>query len=169
MQLLERIPDFTLPDLQGRIHILGDYRGRIVVLNFWSADCPYCADADARLQAYCRAWGQAVAVLTVACNDNETEAAIRAAAARRGVEPVLRDAQHRLADSLAALTTPHVFVIDGQGILRYQGAFDDVSLRQRQPTRFYLKAAVDALLEGREPAPAETPPFGCAIVRIMLE
>lgn len=165
----ERVPDFTLPDLQGRIHILGDYRGRIVVLTFWSADCPYSGQADERLLAYGREWGQAVVVLDVASNDSESREQLAAAAKSRKAPVILHDERHRLADRFAAVTTPHCFVIDGSGVLRYQGAFDDTSLRRRQPLRVYVKEAVDALLAGRPPDPVSTQPFGCAIVRIMLE
>ena len=70
-----------------------------------------------------------------------------------------------LPDLYGSLTTPHIFVIDREGKLRYQGAFDDVTFRQREPTRFYLKDALDALLAGRQPEPAQTTPYGCSIVR----
>jgi peroxiredoxin len=169
VQTGERVPDFTLPDLQGRIHILGDYRGRIVVLNFWSAECPYSGQADARLLEFSREWGEAVVVLNVASNDNESREQVAAAVRGRKLPVILYDERHRVADQFAAQTTPHCFVIDGQGLLRYQGAFDDTSLRRRQPVRFHVKEAVDALLAGRSPDPASIQPFGCAIVRIMLE
>jgi len=65
-----------------------------------------------------------------------------------------------------AVTTPHVFVIGADGVLRYTGAPDDVGFRMRTPTRAYLAQAVEALLDGREPDPAETPPFGCALVHV---
>ncbi|MFH2102282.1 MAG: hypothetical protein ABIJ39_02840 [Chloroflexota bacterium] len=64
-----------------------------------------------------------------------------------------------------AKTTPHLFVVDPDGILRYQGAFDDVTFRQRTPAVGYLAQAVEALLSGGRPDPAETPPYGCALVR----
>jgi hypothetical protein len=56
-------------------------------------------------------------------------------------------------------------VIDQAGLLRYQGAVDDVTFRQRTPTRYYLREAVEALLAGRQPQPQETPPYGCTVVR----
>ena len=39
-------PDFTLPDLNSDHHSLSDFFGRIVVLNFWSAECPWSSRAD---------------------------------------------------------------------------------------------------------------------------
>jgi peroxiredoxin len=169
VELNQTVPDFTLPDLTGRIHILSDYRGRIVVINFWSAECPYASQADAALQPLLLLWGKKVALLTVASNENETPAQLRAVARRRKLPLVLRDEAHQVADRFEAVTTPHVFVLDETGRLRYQGAFDDVTFRRREPTRFYLREAVEALLVGRSPDPAETAPYGCSIVRFVLE
>ena len=78
---------------------------------------------------------------------------------------ILRDQDQRTADAYGAVTTPHVYVIDVEGVLRYAGGLDDVNLRQREPTTNYLKQAVEAAQAGRAPDPSETPPFGCAIVR----
>ena len=72
-------------------------------------------------------------------------------------------------DAYGVQTLPHLFVIDARGLLRYRGAFDDVTFRQRTPTRFYLKDAVDRLLAGQTPNPAETPAYGCAVVRYFLD
>ena len=165
MDLNQPAPEFTLPDLDGRIHMLGDYRGRLVIVNFWSAECPHARRADLALTAALEDWGEAVALLPVAANANETEALIAGAARGRGLPLVLRDVNHAVADRYVAQTTPHAFLIDRQGRLRYRGAVDDVSIRQGEPTRFYLGEAVEALLSDRIPDPAETQPFGCIIVR----
>jgi hypothetical protein len=90
---------------------------------------------------------------------------VEEAARSRSLPTVLIDAAHVAADLYEALTTPHVFVVDRDGILRYRGAVDDVSIGRRTASRFFLKEAVDALLEGHLPALTETPAFGCAIVR----
>ena len=161
----EIAPDFTLPDLQGNHHRLSEGRGRIVILNFWSAECPYAARADRELSGYIQEWGEAVLLLSIASNANEPVDLLRRIADERGLAPVLYDAQQQVADLYGAVTTPHLFVIDADGILRYQGAIDDVTFRQRSPTRAYLKQAVEAVLAGRDPEPAETQPYGCTVVR----
>jgi hypothetical protein len=88
-----------------------------------------------------------------------------AAAKARRLPTVLLDSQHLIADLYEAITTPHAFVIDREGILRYRGAVDDVTFRHRKATRFYLEEAVEALLDGRLPELQETLAYGCAIVR----
>ena len=158
-------PDFELPDLSGQPHTLQDFRGQVVLLNFWSAECPHAARVDGELLNDLRRWGSRVAMISSASNVNEPTELISRVANERNLPLVLHDTQGKVADLYAAQTTPHLFLIDQSGILRYQGAYDDVTFRQRTPTRFYLRQAVQALLSGQMPDPAETPPYGCAIVR----
>lgn len=157
--------DFRLDDVDGRVVRLADLRGRIVVLCFWSAECPWVERADAQLQALLAQWGERVIYLPVASNANESPEQARAAAARRGLPPPLWDADSALAERYGAQVTPHFFVIDGEGRLRYQGALDDVTFRQRAPTRHYVQGAVEALLAGRSPEIAESAAYGCTLVR----
>jgi peroxiredoxin len=157
-------PNFHLPDLEGQMHALEDWRGRIVIVNFWSAECPWAEEADRELLSHLPAWGDAVVLMPVASNQNETLSQLRQAAAQRGLPHLLLDQKGHAADSYGAQTTPHLFVIDPQGIVRYQGAFNDRTFRQRTPTRAYLREAVEALLDGRSPDPDTTQPYGCALV-----
>lgn len=110
-------------------------------------------------------WGGEVELLSIASNRNESAQIVEEVSKARNLPTVLIDAEHLVADIYEAAATPHVFVVDRDGILRYRGAVDDVTFRRRQAARFFLKEAVDALLEGRSPALAETPAYGCAIVR----
>jgi peroxiredoxin len=165
MNLNESTPNFELPDLNGKIHRLSDERGKIVIMNFWSCECPHSERADHALMAMSVQWAHDVAMLSIASNRSESIQSIEEAAKARRLPIVLIDAGHSVADLYNAQTTPHAFVIDREGFLRYRGAVDDVTFRQRKPTRFFLDEAVEALLEGRLPALAETPAYGCTIVR----
>ncbi|MFL7869857.1 MAG: redoxin domain-containing protein [Anaerolineales bacterium] len=165
LELNELAPEFTLPDLDGRIHMLSDYRGRIVIVNFWSAECPHSERFDADITTCLSQWGADVVLLSIASNANEPDDMLATAARQRKIPVLLRDADGSVADRYEAQTTPHVFLIDRQGILRYRGAVDDVAFRQRVATRFYLKDAVEALLAKRLPEITAVKPFGCTIVR----
>jgi peroxiredoxin len=165
MQINQPAPEFQLPDLQGVFHKLCDYRGRIVIVNFWSAECPHSERADHSTMACLVQWGQDVQLLSVAANRNESIQMVAEAAQVRRLPTVLLDAEHVVADLYEAVTTPHAFVMDREGILRYRGAIDDVTFRQRKATRFYLEETVEALLAGRVPKLQETPAYGCTIVR----
>jgi peroxiredoxin len=158
-------PDFTLADIHGRPHTLSNLTGKVVILNFWSAECPHSARADRELTKCLVAWGDDVVLLAIASNASETPAQIDQVAAERHLTTVLLDPDHRTADLYAAQTTPHLFVIDPVGILRYQGALDDVTFRKREPSQNYLCDAVAAVLAGRQPTPDLTPAYGCIIVR----
>lgn len=158
-------PDFRLRELDGREHLLSEYRGRIVILNFWSCECPHSERADRSILEKMEAWGGAVFLLSIASNRNESLEALRIATVVRLLPLVLLDAEQQVADLYGAQTTPHLFVIDKPGFLRYRGALDDLTFRHRIPTRSYLVEAVEALLAGRLPPLSESPAYGCAIVR----
>ncbi len=165
MELNQPVPDFELPGLDGALHRLGDYRGRIVIVNFWSCECPHSERTDKAIMAMFVQWQDDVTMLSIASNKSESAEALRTVAEKRRLPMVLVDADCSVADLFGAQTTPHVFVIDREGILRYRGSIDDVTFRQRTPTRFHLDLAVEALLEGHLPALTESPAYGCAIVR----
>ncbi|MEW6716657.1 MAG: redoxin domain-containing protein [Chloroflexota bacterium] len=161
----ELAPDFSLPDLSAQVHVLSAARGKIVILNFWSAECPWAERADLGLVAALKRWGERVTLLTIASNSNETPEQMAQAAQERGLPVVLHDEDQKVADAYGAQTTPYLFVVDGEGKLRYQGAYDDVTFHQRTPTQNYLTEAVEALLKGQIPHLDMTPPYGCVLVR----
>jgi peroxiredoxin len=165
MQLNQLAPDFELPDLQAKPHKLSDYRGKIVIINFWSADCPHSERTDHYIVSLLERWNGEVVLFSIAANRNESVQLVEMVAATRGLSRVLLDAEGYVADLYNAITTPHVFILDREGILRYQGAVDNITFRKREATHFFLQEAVEALLAGRLPEPAETSAYGCAIVR----
>jgi peroxiredoxin len=165
MEINQPVPDFELSDLEGRLHRIGDYRGKVVIVNFWSCECPHSERTDKAIMAMFVQWRDDVVMLSIASNRNENAQALKIAADTRHLPTVLVDAQCFIADLFNAQTTPHVFVIDRTGVLRYRGSVDDVTFRQRIPTRFFLDEAVESLLAGNLPALIESPAYGCTIVR----
>ncbi|MGW8143424.1 MAG: redoxin domain-containing protein [Anaerolineales bacterium] len=162
----DKAPDFTLTDLNGDQQSLADYTGKIVILNFWSAECRWSSRADELILKSLQKWGDTVQYLPIASNVNETRELINAEAQARNISGLLLDEDHQVADLYGATTTPHIFVIDSEGILRYQGALDDVTFRQRTPTINYLERAVEAIQNNKSPEPAITPSYGCTVVRV---
>lgn len=165
MKLNQPIPNLELPDLHGKLQRLSDHLGHILIVNFWSCECPHSERTDKAILSMFVQWQDEVSMITIASNRNETAEALREAAESRRLPNVWQDANCEAADLFEAQTTPHVFVIDRDGILRYRGAVDDVTFRQRKPTRFFLDEAVESLLAGQLPTLTETPAYGCAIVR----
>ena len=127
MDLNAPAPEFELHDLTGRPHRLTDFRGRTLILNFWSCECPQSERTDRSLMGLCSSLDDQVALISVASNRNEAPATIAAVSQSRRLPLVLLDPEHAVADLYAAQTTPDVFVIDREGMLRYRGAVDDVT------------------------------------------
>lgn len=165
MDINRLAPDFELRGLDGRLHRLSGYRGRIVIVNFWSAECPHVVRTDASLRAAMRRWEEEVAWFSVASNANESLAELENAARERGLPTVLMDAKHEAADAYEAQVTPEAFILDREGVVRYHGAVDDVSFSRRVATRSYAEEAVNALLAGTLPSIPKVPAFGCSIIR----
>ena len=165
MQLNQPAPDFELPDLQGVPHKLSDYRGKIVILNFWSAECPHSERTDHYIVSLFERWIGEVVLLSIASNRSESIQMVAEVSKTRRIPKILVDAEHIVADLYEAVVTPQVFVLDCKGILRYCGAVDNITFRRREVTHFFLQEAVEALLDGRVPELSETPAYGCAIVR----
>ncbi len=159
-------PDFMLPGVGGGHYALGDWRGQIVVLNFWSAECPWSRRADVALVYRQLAWDpKGVRIVGIASNANETDVQVRAEAQARHVKyPILLDADRSVATRYEAKITPHFFVIDKQGYVRYSGALDDVTRKGQKPSTIYLDEAVQALLANRPPNPLTTAPFGSPLI-----
>ncbi len=76
--------------------------------------------------------------------------------------PFLHDESQEVARAWGAEKTPHVFVLDAELRLRYEGApdadYEDPSLDAQ-----WLREALDAVLAGQEPEPAQTPAVGCGV------
>ena len=163
----EPVQDFELLEIRGEPHKLSQYQGSLVVITFWSAECPVSKEYDAYFNGLLDRYPEGqVVVLGVDSNVNYGQEEIAGAAAERGVRfPVLRDANCAVADRFGALTTPHVYIVDEAGRLAYQGAVDDRTFRQREATINHVDAALDTLLAGETPPVTQTQPYGCTIVR----
>lgn len=162
-----KVGNFELTDITGKTQSLQSYSGRVVVLVFWSFKCPVSLAYDDRVEALQNKYGnKGIAVLLVSSNANETASEIRANASNLNLRiPVLLDSDGNLADKFGATHTPSVFILDGNGILRYRGALDNNKRIGDGGRVVYADDALDAILEGRSVAISETKPFGCSIRR----
>lgn len=158
-------PLFQLTDLSGEIYALEDLRGWITVLTFWSAECGWCERVDHELLDWLVSCQETVKVLWIASNINESRDLIERVAAQRNLPTVLLDEHQTVANLYGAVTTPHFFVVDRMGKLAYQGAWYDITFRQRVATRVYVAEVVQALRHDLTPQVIQTPPYGCMLVR----
>lgn len=164
----EPAPIFSLPDTDGVEHQPGGAPATVVV--FTCNHCPYALAWHERTVDVARDYS-ASGVRVLAINPNDAEHYPRDApeAMHARVEagefngvPYLRDESQDVAHAYDAKTTPDVFVLDADGILRYRGA-PDGDYEDPSQNASYLRDALDAVLAGNAPANAETEPIGCSI------
>lgn len=163
----QAVKDFELEDIEGEKHRLSQYRGSVVLIVFWSAECPVSQKYDDYFDQLLDRYTQnTLAVLGIDSNVHYGQEEITQAAVEREVRfPLLRDCDAGIADRFGALTTPHVYIIDQNGKLIYEGAVDNHTFRQPEPTVSYVDQALEAVLAGETPPVAQTEPYGCTIVR----
>lgn len=169
-------PDFALPDQDGAMRKLADYRGRVVVLEWTNHDCPYVRKHynSGNMQSLQRlAAERGVVWLSMASSPQGEQGFVTGPRAKelttsRNAAPaaVLLDHSSVAARSYRATVTPHMFVVSADGVLRYMGGIDSIrSSRVDDVARAepFLRDAMLAVAEGRPVAQATTPPYGCVI------
>lgn len=165
-----KAPAFALRNaVDGKSWSFAPGDGKISVVFFTCNQCPYARAFEPRLIDIARQY-QARGVVFYAIDPNddarfaeETAENMKARATSKGYPyPYLKDADSSVARAYGARVTPHVYVIDQQGVLRYRGFVDD-SARPEERTRAGLTDALDALLANREVATTATRAFGCSI------
>ena len=164
----DKAPSFTLPDTGGTDVAFPD--GNVTVVVFTCNHCPYALAWHDRLLAVAGDYGGR-GVRTVLVNPNDAERyprdsfdAMRARVERDGPwpAPYLRDDSQEVARAYDAKTTPDVFVLDADGTLRYRGAPDADHMNEVLDAA-WLRAALDAVLEGGDVTEPETTPVGCSV------
>lgn len=167
----ERAPGFELPDTGGETHTLAPEEAQATVVVFTCNHCPYAIAWHDRLCEVAREYaGRGVRSYAINSNDAERYPADSYEAMQRRVReqgwpgemPYLHDESQETARAYRAKTTPDVFVLDSEGVLRYRGA-PDADHQDPAQNAAWLREALDALLEGRDPPRAETDPVGCSV------
>jgi peroxiredoxin len=167
----ERAPSFELPHVDGDTQALGDPGGEPATVVYWTCNhCPYAQAWHERMLDVAREYGErGVRFLAINSNDAEHYPQDGPEAMRERVEqdggwphPYLFDQSQDVARAFGAQKTPDVFVFDSELRLRYRGA-PDADYDDPAQNAAWLREALDAVLEGREPERAETPPVGCTI------
>lgn len=163
LEIGDAVPSFAAKTVQGSTFSLADSRKehQAIVVIFRSTLCPYSNSYNQLLKGMTVDYGRKGVLFVAVHSDRwETEDDIRAHAARFGhAFPIIRDPDGRLAKLLNARRTPEVFLMDGEGKLRYHGR---IAAKIGTPD---LRNALDALLAGRAINPAVTKSFGCSISR----
>lgn len=167
----DKAPDFKLTDLSGKEHALKDHAGKIVVLEWVNPGCPVCkaAHQDGRIPNMIKDLkAEGVVYMAVNSTWNTTAADNKAALEKYGIEyDVLLDNDGVVGKAFGAKTTPHLYVIDTEGVIRYQGALDNVGpsgkIKEGATVTNYALNAVKQIKAGETVAPDSTQPYGCSV------
>ena len=162
-------PAFELVDAKGRVVKLSDFKGRHVVLEWTNPGCPfvlkhYGAQNMQGLQKEAKA--KDVVWLSISSTapghaDYLAPGALAAQYQVWGASPtaLLLDDSGKVGRTYGARTTPHCFVIDSKGVLRYEGAIDD----NKEGKMNYVVNAVKQIKANETVSPEKTQPYGCGV------
>ena len=168
-------PDFSATDITGKTVKLSDFKGRIVVMESYNSDCPFCnnhykSGAMQDLQNNLAAKGVVWLIVNSVNPNNPSHRTADQAKQEIADKKIVATAW--LDDSSGAIghlydmkTTPDMYVIDKDGVLVYAGAIDNKPDPMHDPktARNYVHEAVDDLIAGKTVEVSQTKPYGCSV------
>jgi AhpC/TSA family len=170
-------PDFSVTDAQGKTRSLAEFKGKTVVLEWNNPECPFVKkhyNASTNMQTQQKAATSAGVVwLSINSGAPGKQGALDGAAATAKIAALqaapsayLLDPQGKVGQAYGAKTTPHMYVIDGSGVLRYAGAIDSIPSADASDipaATQYVSQALAELKAGKPVSMAVTKPYGCSV------
>jgi peroxiredoxin len=169
-------PAFIAVDSKGKQHKLADLKGKVVVLEWTNNGCPYVkkhyeSSNMQNLQKQAKkagvVWLSVVSSAPWKQGHVDGEGANELTASRNAAPAaVLLDPKGVVGRSYAAVTTPHMFVIDTNGVLRYAGGIDSIASTNTddvQKADPFFKNAMESVVKGEAVTKPVTRPYGCSV------
>jgi peroxiredoxin len=172
----EAAPDFTLTDSNGNAHTLSDFKGKHVVLEWTNYECPFVKKhyGSGNMQALQKKYtDQGVVWLTLCSSAKGKQGHYspedwnqKLTEAKSSPTAFLIDADGTVGRKYGAKVTPHMFVVNAEGTLIYQGAID--SIKSWKPEDIpqaenFVESALNASMKGEAVATSDTKPYGCGV------
>ena len=169
-------PDFSAPDANGKTQSLSEYKGKYVVLEWFNPECPfvkkhYGGGNMQKQQADASAAG--VIWLTINSSAAGKQGDVNAAEANAYIAKVggkqtayLLDTSGKVGHLYGAKTTPHMYVIDKAGVLRYMGGIDSIKstdIDDLAKATQYVPQALSELAAGKPVSVPTAEPYGCSV------
>jgi peroxiredoxin len=169
-------PDISATDTHGKTQTLSQYKGKFVVLEWTNPDCPfvhkqYDSGTMQKLQKEYTAKGVVWLSINSSAAGNQGSYAPEKwneIVKQRGAAPtaVLLDPNGKIGREYEAKTTPHIFIVNPDGKLIYEGAID--SIRSPDPADIpkatnYVRATLDEAMAGKPVTTPVTQPYGCGV------
>ena len=175
-QVGQPAPLFTGTDADGQSVRLEDYKGKTVVLEWTNHECPFVMKhyGGQAMQALQKKWTDSGVIwLTVISSAPGEQGAVDGLAANRltqarGAAPtaVILDPAGTIGRAYDAKTTPHMFIVSGEGTLLYQGGIDDkpsANLDDLKTAKNYVDAALTEIAAGKPVSVRTSRPYGCTV------
>jgi peroxiredoxin len=169
-------PNFSLTDTRGKTHSLSDFKGKHVVLEWVNHGCPFVKkhyDSDNMQKLQKEFTGKGVIWLSVCSSAPGKQGHMSAdewneAEKEKGAAPtaVLLDADGKVGQMYGAKTTPHMFVINSEGKIVYDGAIDSIKSANAADVpkaANYVRAALEESMAGKPVVTVSTKPYGCSV------
>ena len=169
-------PEFKLTDTKGVEHSLSDFKGKFVVLEWINHGCPFVVKhySSGNMQALQKEFTEKDVIWLSICSSAEGKQGYmsneewNATVAEKGAAPtaVLVDEDGTVGKAYNARTTPHMYVINPEGNLIYQGAIDDkksTDVEDIATSENYVRSALNAAMAGEPVAKAQTQAYGCSV------
>lgn len=165
-------PAIELTDTDGKTVKLSDFKGKIVVLEWFNPACPYILKHHTKnttmADTYNKFKDKGVVWLAINSGAAGKEGAGKEASAKAKTDwkmpfPVLIDESGKVGKAYGAKNTPAMYVIDANGKLAYMGAIDSDDSPSKVGDTNYVAQAVSQLLAKETVATQVTKPYGCGV------
>jgi peroxiredoxin len=163
LEIGAKAPEFKATGVDGKEYTLASTKqAKATVIAFTCNHCPVAIVYEDRFIEFQKRYSNKdVKFIAINVNSSEDLKAMKERAEEKGFNfPYAYDETGDSARAFGAKVTPHLFVLDANGLLAYQGSFDD---KTKEPTVSYIDKAVEAVLAGDKPEVTSTKPFGCGI------
>ena len=169
-------PDFSLPDADGKTQTLSQYKGKTVVLEWNNPGCPfvqkhYSSGNIPKQQADATTAG--VVWLTINSGASGKQGHLDTQGAQAFIaqyhaapSAYLFDGDGKVGHLYGAKTTPHMYIIDASGTLRYMGGIDSIPSTDKDDlakATQYVPQALAELKAGNPVSIATSEPYGCGV------
>jgi len=164
-------PQFSLTSFDGKSVSLADYKGKIVVLEWFNFECPFSLyhyqTKKTMIELADKYKEKGVVWLAVNSTNHTTPQANKDFAAKYKLPyPMLDDRAGKVGHTYDARTTPHIIVISSRGRIVYDGAIDNApngQLPTGQQLVNYVDQALSELISGKDISTPKTKPYGCTV------
>ncbi|HEW78796.1 MAG TPA: thioredoxin family protein [Phycisphaerales bacterium] len=165
----KKAPEFKLKNYDGKMVSLSDYKGKIVVLEWYNYECPFVKHHYEKLNTMVNLADKYKAknVVWLAINSTShltTEKNKEFAEEHKVSYPMLDDRSGKVGRAYKARTTPHIFIINTEGMIVFDGAIDNSPLgRRKKGVINYVDKALGELTSGKKISISRTKPYGCTV------